>query len=47
MPTWFCKREIFERVGGFDEGGKVSADVNYISYRYTSIYINMKVNLIA
>ena len=24
MPTWFCKREIFDTVGGFDEGGKVS-----------------------
>ncbi|CAH1795398.1 unnamed protein product [Owenia fusiformis] len=22
MPTWFCAREVFERVGGFNEGGK-------------------------
>ncbi|KAH3871431.1 UDP-GlcNAc:betaGal beta-1,3-N-acetylglucosaminyltransferase-like protein 1 [Dreissena polymorpha] len=22
MPTWFCSREVFDKVGGFDEGGK-------------------------
>ncbi|ESO87448.1 hypothetical protein LOTGIDRAFT_220159 [Lottia gigantea] len=22
MPTWFCRRAIFDNVGGFDEGGK-------------------------
>ncbi|XP_045212343.2 UDP-GlcNAc:betaGal beta-1,3-N-acetylglucosaminyltransferase-like protein 1 [Mercenaria mercenaria] len=22
MPTWFCKREVFDRVGGFCEAGK-------------------------
>ena len=23
MPTWFCSRATYNRVGGFDEGGKV------------------------
>lgn len=23
MPTWCCMRQVFDRVGGFDEGGKV------------------------
>ncbi|CAG2235945.1 UDP-GlcNAc:betaGal beta-1,3-N-acetylglucosaminyltransferase-like protein 1 [Mytilus edulis] len=22
MPTWFCSRSVFDKVGGFDEGGK-------------------------
>ncbi|KAL4240235.1 UDP-GlcNAc:betaGal beta-1 [Mactra antiquata] len=22
MPTWFCSKELFNKVGGFDEGGK-------------------------
>lgn len=22
LPTWFCKRKIYERIGGFEEGGK-------------------------
>ncbi|XP_070581001.1 queuosine-tRNA galactosyltransferase-like [Ptychodera flava] len=22
MPTWFCSREVFDRIGGFNEGGK-------------------------
>lgn len=22
MPTWFCQRKVFDKVGGFDEGGK-------------------------
>ena len=24
MPTWFCHRKVYDSVGGFDEGGKVS-----------------------
>ncbi|KAJ8318941.1 hypothetical protein KUTeg_004032 [Tegillarca granosa] len=22
MPTWFCSRDVYKNVGGFDEGGK-------------------------
>lgn len=22
MPTWFCSRDVFDKVGGFDEGGR-------------------------
>ena len=22
MPTWLCHRSLFDKVGGFDEGGK-------------------------
>lgn len=22
MPTWFCSREVYDQVGGFDEGGQ-------------------------
>ncbi|XP_071042099.1 queuosine-tRNA galactosyltransferase isoform X3 [Parasteatoda tepidariorum] len=25
MPTWFCHRQVFQQVGGFDENGKVQA----------------------
>ncbi|XP_019615016.1 PREDICTED: UDP-GlcNAc:betaGal beta-1,3-N-acetylglucosaminyltransferase-like protein 1 isoform X1 [Branchiostoma belcheri] len=25
MPTWFCSRLVWDRVGGFNEGGKVAA----------------------
>lgn len=27
MPTWFCSREWYQKVGPFDEGGKVSIPI--------------------
>jgi hypothetical protein len=30
MPTWFCSRSWFDRLGGFDEIAKVSMFFLYI-----------------
>jgi hypothetical protein len=30
MPTWFCSRSWFDRLGGFDEIAKVSMFLNIL-----------------
>lgn len=27
MPTWFCHRSVYNKAGGFSEGGKVGLDL--------------------
>ena len=34
MPTWFCSRDLYNRVGGFDEGGKVTYHFPYLTHLY-------------
>lgn len=35
QPTWFCSRELFEKVGPFSEQGKVRATSNVIASKIT------------
>ncbi|XP_046445701.1 UDP-GlcNAc:betaGal beta-1,3-N-acetylglucosaminyltransferase-like protein 1 [Daphnia pulex] len=37
MPTWFCSREIFNRVGGFDEKGKGTPEDLIFFYRHLDL----------
>ncbi|KAK6187454.1 hypothetical protein SNE40_005481 [Patella caerulea] len=37
MPTWFCKRSVFDRVGGFDEGGKGVPEDLIFFYRHVEL----------
>ncbi|KAK7501529.1 hypothetical protein BaRGS_00007333 [Batillaria attramentaria] len=37
MPTWFCKRQVFDRVGGFDEGGKGVPEDLIFFYRHLEL----------
>nr|CAD7455809.1 unnamed protein product [Timema tahoe] len=34
MPTWFCDRKVFERVGGFSESGKGTPEDLIFFYRH-------------
>nr|CAD7400385.1 unnamed protein product [Timema cristinae] len=34
MPTWFCDRKVFERVGGFNESGKGTPEDLIFFYRH-------------
>ena len=41
MPTWFCARQVFNKVGGFSEAGKVSIHIEstwtlYIAFKQGS-----------
>ncbi|CAN8002250.1 unnamed protein product, partial [Ixodes hexagonus] len=37
MPTWFCNRQVFEAVGGFDERGKASCKDLIFFYRHLDL----------
>ncbi|KAK7793273.1 hypothetical protein R5R35_006772 [Gryllus longicercus] len=34
MPTWFCSRQVFDRVGGFDEDGKGTPEDLLFFYKH-------------
>ena len=36
MPTWFCSRQVFDRVGGFDESGKGTPEDLIFFYSHLS-----------
>ncbi|CAG0913081.1 unnamed protein product [Notodromas monacha] len=42
MPTWFCDRRVFERVGGFEEGHGFPEDLAFF-YRHLDICENLNV----
>ncbi|XP_070185848.1 queuosine-tRNA galactosyltransferase-like [Littorina saxatilis] len=37
MPTWYCLRAVFEKVGGFDEGGKGVPEDLIFFYRHLDL----------
>jgi len=37
MPTWFCSRKVFERVGGFDESGRGTPEDLIFFYRHLDL----------
>lgn len=46
MPTWFCSRSWFLKVGPFDEGGKVRVHTQQrsnISFHFIIKWINKRV----
>ncbi|XP_060076510.1 UDP-GlcNAc:betaGal beta-1,3-N-acetylglucosaminyltransferase-like protein 1 [Ylistrum balloti] len=37
MPTWFCSRDVYNKVGGFDEGGKGVPEDLIFFYRHLEL----------
>lgn len=37
MPTWFCQRDVFDKVGGFDEGGQGVPEDLIFFYRHLDL----------
>lgn len=37
MPTWFCHRSVFDKVGGFSEDGKGTPEDLIFFYRHLDL----------